>query len=127
MVAFAITALVPKVVSLSPQVTILQVTIGYKVYWSNGAQIIPPHDVLISEQIDGIEGMIDVEIDDFEDLVSRELFARVPSSVRADYFDRIFAERVCPSQDEISVVYTAMHGVGFETMKSALNRRGGVI
>lgn len=99
---------------------------GYKVYWSNGAQIIPPHDVLISEQIDGIEGMIDVEIDDFEDLVSRELICEVPSSVRADYFDRIFAERVCPSQDEISVVYTAMHGVGFETMKSALNRRGGV-
>ena len=28
---------------------------GYKVYWGNGAQIIPPHDAGISTAIDGVE------------------------------------------------------------------------
>ena len=87
---------------------------GYKVYWSNGAQIIPPHDTGISAAIDRVEG-VPVPIDGAAE--------PIPSAVWSDYLDKVMALRVRPLTG-IRAVYTAMHGVGWAPLSRVLQAAG---
>jgi phosphomannomutase len=92
---------------------------GYKVYWSDGAQIVPPHDQGISDAIDAVDevGPLPTEV---------QLAAQVhmiPASTERRYFDRIAALRVHRT-GTARVVYTAMHGVGRDFVIKALTEAG---
>ena len=87
---------------------------GYKVYWGNGAQIIPPHDAGISAAIDAI--------DHCPEPGSGEP-RPIPDSVWSDYIDRVLALRVRPATG-VRAVYTAMHGVGWAPLKAILDAAG---
>ena len=97
---------------------------GYKVYWSNGAQIISPHDKEISRYIDEVDQVSDIAVEPMDKLLSNRTVQSVPPSVREAYFEEIMAERVGQAGDSIKIVYTAMHGVGFKTMAEALTTAG---
>ncbi|EME81290.1 uncharacterized protein MYCFIDRAFT_204256 [Pseudocercospora fijiensis CIRAD86] len=71
---------------------------GYKVYWSNGSQIIPPHDVGIAAAIDHVQDIAtwdDSLVDSHENLVWP-----LPTVEQAMPF-----------------TYTPLHGVGLKFMK----------
>lgn len=87
---------------------------GYKVYWRNGAQIIPPHDRGISEELDAASGC-PVPADGTP--------SAIPETVWADYSSRVMALRVRPSTG-IRAVYTAMHGVGWAPLTAILQSSG---
>ena len=97
---------------------------GYKVYWGNGAQIIPPHDRKISELIDSVDSIDEIKVGDLDEFRSEGVVKSVDPEVKSSYFDEILDQRVASKSTDLSVVYTAMHGVGFETMKIALNMAG---
>ena len=97
---------------------------GYKVYWGNGAQIIPPHDVRIGALIDAVDVRSEIAVADLDTLKSKGLVRPVPPEVRSSYFEEILAERVSGKAADIRVVYTAMHGVGYKTISEALLRAG---
>ncbi|WP_017934682.1 phospho-sugar mutase [Nocardioides sp. Iso805N] len=89
---------------------------GYKVYLGDGSQIVPPADAGIAAQIDAVGALADVPRGDAgtvlgDDLVGRYL-ARVSSLV----------DTCGPRQ--ISVVHTALHGVGSDLMLRALRLAG---
>lgn len=87
---------------------------GYKVYWGNGAQIIPPHDTGISAAIDAIEGC--PEPSDASPLP-------IPENTWSEYIDRVLSLRVRPNTG-VRAVYTAMHGVGWRPLKAILDAAG---
>ena len=93
---------------------------GYKVYWANGAQIIPPHDGGISDAIDAVSS---VYVGDFEALQAGGVIRDIPMEVREIYLNKVLALRVHPTS-ELQVVYTAMHGVGSELIGEAFARAG---
>lgn len=97
---------------------------GYKVYWGNGAQIIGPHDRDISRNIDEVASVLDIPTKQLEDLMKMGLVKTVPVEVRDAYFSEIMAERVSADGATINIVYTAMHGVGYQTMQEALLKAG---
>lgn len=84
---------------------------GYKVYWGNGAQIVPPHDGGIAAEIDAVEGPWGVPTE----LEPGDRIQPVPTAVDDAYEQKVLALRV---HDETGVraVYTAMHGVGWAWM-----------
>ncbi len=99
---------------------------GYKVFWHNGAQIIPPQDAGIATAIAaasaeaipyqefdaGVQaGTIIVLDDDF----TRDYCAAISS-------DDLFQYRIPP--DAVSIAYTAMHGVGANIAESLLRQAG---
>lgn len=87
---------------------------GYKVYWGNGAQIITPHDVGISDQIDAVGGPWNVAVPSRAS-VSAHIHT-VPQTTWADYLQRVLSWRVLPHTG-INAVYTAMHGVGWDSLQ----------
>jgi len=90
---------------------------GYKVYWSNGAQIIAPHDTGISAAIDRIADLSGVDTPDLDHLLDEARVSLVPAKVRADYLLAVAELRVHPDT-KAHVVYTAMHGVGADLIRA---------
>ncbi|MFB4297917.1 phospho-sugar mutase [Actinomadura sp. NTSP31] len=86
---------------------------GYKVYWADGAQIVPPRDAEISAAIDAV-GRVD------------ELPLGSDWTVHHDaalYLDAVSGLRLGGDRD-ISIVYTPMHGVGRDVLLAAFERAG---
>lgn len=96
---------------------------GYKVYWGDGAQIVPPHDAGISAAIDGLQGFDPRQVGDLDAHRAAGLVTVPPPAIDADYFSRVQALRVHETAP-LRVVYTAMHGVGTESVVRALREAG---
>lgn len=97
---------------------------GYKVYWGNGAQIIPPHDKGIAAAIAQVEPANEVKLVDAAEARRRGLWRDVGPEVARAYLDAISAERVHRAAAPICIVYTAMHGVGGTWVTQALQEAG---
>ncbi len=98
---------------------------GYKVYWSNSAQIISPIDSQIAKLIEGAPVAKDVPRMDFDAARNANLVIDVDDDVLAAYDDDIAALRFDePHRRDLRIVYTAMHGVGNRFALRALSRAG---
>jgi len=97
---------------------------GYKVYWGNGAQIVPPHDAGIAAAIDEVEPASEVKLHDVAEARRRGLWRDVGDDIGRAYVDAILRERVHRRPADLAVVYTAMHGVGGRWVVQALEEAG---
>ena len=97
---------------------------GYKVYWGNGAQIVPPHDLGIAAAIDAVGPANTVALLDEATARSKGLWVDVPAAVERQYLDAILALRPTKQAGDLSIVYTAMHGVGGRWVLAALQEAG---
>jgi phosphomannomutase len=97
---------------------------GYKVYWENGAPIIPPNDRGIAEEIARAPSAVEIPRLSADEARTRELLREV-DSLREDYIERISGE-VSRSENsaEIRIAYTALHGVAEDTLRKVLARAG---
>lgn len=90
---------------------------GYKVYWSNGSQIIPPHDEGIAAAIlNNLAPWHAYDDSAVASLRTNPLVEDPTSELTAKYF-AVMKERLCRfSEDnantDLKIAYTAMHGVG---------------
>ncbi|GHG64135.1 phospho-sugar mutase [Comamonas sp. JC664] len=98
---------------------------GYKVYWGNGAQIIPPHDTGIAAAIARVEPANRVPLLTPADARAKGLWKDLPASMGEAYLRAILGLRVYGKGSEsLSLVYTAMHGVGGVWAERALREAG---
>jgi phosphomannomutase len=88
---------------------------GYKVYLGDGAQIIPPADAEISAAIDAVGSLRDVPLDGGAVTI-------VGGDIVDAYLDGALALSLVPTARDVRVVYTAMHGVGYELAALAFGR-----
>ena len=92
---------------------------GYKVYLGDGAQIVPPHDVAIAEEIARVE-VTAVTLAEPDD----PLITLLDDGVTAAYLASIAAVRLRPDVAGVRVAYTPLHGVGGETACTAFELAG---
>jgi phosphomannomutase len=98
---------------------------GYKVYWDNGAQIVPPHDEGISREIDAVGSLEEWSLPSVQALRARGQLRRVPSELEEQYLRDLLDLRCHPDMPcELGVVYTPMHGVGGSLVQEVLRRAG---
>ncbi len=100
---------------------------GYKVYWQNAAQIIPPTDVGIAAQIAAAPPAKDVPRMPIDRARGENLVASVPPSVLEAYLARVRAMAVHPPTEKgkaLAIVYTPMHGVGGKLARKAFDQAG---
>jgi phosphomannomutase len=98
---------------------------GYKVYWSNGAQIVPPHDVEISREIDLVGSLEGVPLVGPGDPGENGCYRKVPAGTLDAYLEGLLALRRHPeAAGDLSIVYTPLHGVGGPCAREVLSRAG---
>ncbi len=99
---------------------------GYKVYWGNGAQIIPPHDTGIAKAIEGIGASNTLAMPELADLRARGLLVDLDESLHDAYLAKVVALRARPNVDGRSLViaYTPLHGVGALSVEGAMKLAG---
>lgn len=99
---------------------------GYKVYWSDGAQVLPPHDVGIIEEVGKITDLNQVK--SLETLDS-PLIHLIEEEVDDAYLQEIFDLQFYPEENkdegyELKIVYTSLHGTGITLAPRALRMWG---
>lgn len=98
---------------------------GYKVYWENGAQIIPPHDAGIAAAIAAIPSLR--ALPRLREAEAREqgLLIELGPEVENRYLAGVRALLPHPEVPRrISIAYTALHGVGDRLCRRALATAG---
>jgi len=97
---------------------------GYKVYWENGAQIIPPNDQGIADEIRRCPAVGQIPRLSFDEARSKGLLQDA-DELRERYVERIAAEVGPPgNRQSVRVAYTALHGVAEDTFRKVLGRAG---
>lgn len=94
---------------------------GYKVYWNDGAQVLPPHDVGIIDEVNHI-----TSLDQIQSVSSLENshIEYVTEEVDRAYLEAIKNAQLYPDQNrakgqKIHIVYTSLHGAGISLMPQA--------
>jgi phosphomannomutase len=103
---------------------------GYKLYASDGAQIIPPDDEIVERHMRraitnalGNPGARDALNASLGERLS-PLHSYVPDSVLADYRARLVERFGAPKAEELAITYTPLHGVGGATMTELFAEAG---
>jgi len=95
---------------------------GYKVYWDNAAQIVPPVDARIAAAIGQAPAARDVPRPPLDELRASGRVTAPPADIERAYLDEVLALAVRPSEGDrsIRIVYTPLHGVGDALVRRAL-------
>jgi len=99
---------------------------GYKVYWGNGAQIIPPHDAGIAASIEKVEPADQVKLLRERDARAQKLWSDLGEEMEDAYLRAIATLPPAGEKKsrQLKIVYTAMHGVGGRLAVEGLARAG---
>lgn len=99
---------------------------GYKVYWDNGAQIVPPHDTGIIEEVNKVdsiktvskeEGIVSGKIV----LIDKEIDEKFWEMCKAQLFR---SELIKAKAKDVRIVYTPLHGTGGVHVNKVLSDLG---
>lgn len=99
---------------------------GYKVYWNDGGQVLPPHDKQIIAEFNAIT---DVAMIEKVSTLKHPLIEWVGEDVDKAYLKAITDLQSYPNDNKangglLKVIYTSLHGTGISLMPQALQRWG---
>ena len=96
---------------------------GYKVYWNDGGQLVPPHDKNVINEVNKIKAVDQVQWDGRPDLI--RTIGKDVDNVYLTLVRRLSLnpEVVAESKD-LCIVYTPLHGTGISVVPQALSDFG---
>lgn len=93
---------------------------GYKAYWDDGSQVVPPHDKGIIDKVAGVKPE-DIKFTPDENLIE----------IIGEKVDKAFVNAAVANgssdatgRDDFKIVYTPIHGTSFKAMIPALKEAG---
>ncbi|MBQ6938957.1 MAG: phospho-sugar mutase [Muribaculaceae bacterium] len=96
---------------------------GYKAYWSDGAQVIAPHDTGIIDEVNKIASVAEIKFER-----NPELIEIIGEEMDKIYLDRIKTLSLSPDiiakHHDIPIVYTPIHGTGVKLIPASLANFG---
>lgn len=96
---------------------------GYKAYWNDGGQLVPPHDKNVITEVEKINDLNDVKWEGGSSnitVVGKEIdeaYLRMVKSLS------VYPE-IISKQKDLKIVYTPIHGSGIKLVPRALNEYG---
>jgi phosphomannomutase len=98
---------------------------GYKVYWGNGAQIIPPHDAGIAKEIAAAPEADEVPLTAYAEALASGAVKLFGDDMERRYLDAVKKLWVHEGGDRsIAISYTPMHGTGNRVARMAFAEAG---
>jgi len=96
---------------------------GYKAYWNDGGQLVPPHDKNVIKEVEAITSVNEVKWNGGEANIS--LMGKEMDNA---YMDMVKSLSVYPDviaeQHDLKIVYTPIHGTGITLVPEVLSRFG---
>ena len=96
---------------------------GYKAYWNDGGQLVPPHDKNVISEVEKINSVDEVKWSGGEKnimLIGKEIDE---AYIRMVLSQSVYPE-VCVQQKDLKIVYTSIHGTGITIVPEVLRRKG---
>ena len=102
---------------------------GYKVYWSDGAQLPPQHAAAVAEKMGQLDLFKDVKLMDFGAAVEAGLIETIGAETDEAFLAEVMKMSVNSAvvrevADDFKIVYTPFHGAGHKLVPEALRRLG---
>ena len=96
---------------------------GYKAYWDDGAQLVPPHDKNVISEVEKIASVDDVKWEGNDELI--EIIGEKMDEAYMDMVKGLSVyPEVCAKQHDLKIVYTPIHGTGIKLVPEVLKRFG---
>jgi len=96
---------------------------GYKAYWTDGGQLVPPHDKNVIKEVEKIASVDDVKWSGGEKNITL-----IGKQVDDAYMEMVKGLSVYPEviakQHDLKIVYTPIHGTGIVLVPEVLKRFG---
>ena len=96
---------------------------GYKAYWNDGGQLVPPHDVNVIKEVEAIQSISEVKFTGGEHLIQL-----IGKEVDEAYLQMVKSLSVYPEviqqQADLKIVYTPIHGTGIQLVPDVLKLYG---
>ncbi|MCQ2351711.1 MAG: phospho-sugar mutase [Paludibacteraceae bacterium] len=96
---------------------------GYKAYWEDGAQVIPPHDTGIIAEVNKIKSIKEIKFQG-----NPALIQTIGEDVDSVFLEKIKKLSLSPDivakQKDLKIVYTPIHGTGITLIPRALKMFG---
>lgn len=96
---------------------------GYKAYWADGAQLVPPHDENVIKEVNSIGGFENIRFN-----ADPSKIKMIDTSLEEAYYQEV--EKLIPKKDSIArqatipIVYSSIHGAGITMVPECLSRLG---
>jgi phosphoglucomutase len=99
---------------------------GYKAYWNDGSQVIPPHDVGIIEEVNAVDTLLELDkaaalAQGMVEIIDQRVDAPYQAMVRSRLFR---PELIQAKAAEVCIVYTPLHGTGALHVEAVLGALG---
>jgi phosphoglucomutase len=96
---------------------------GYKAYWNDGAQLVPPHDKAVITEVEKIASVDEVRWSGGESNIKL-----LGAAMDTAYLDMVKSlsiyPEICQQQKDLKIVYTPIHGTGITLVPQALAQLG---
>ena len=102
---------------------------GYKVYWEDGAQITPPHDKGIMDEVKAVTDFATVKTMGKEEAKKAGLYEVIGAAIDDAYIAElkklvVHQDAIDQVKDTLKIVYTPLHGTGNIPVRRVLKELG---
>lgn len=102
---------------------------GYKVYWEDGAQITPPHDKGIMDEVKAVEDYNTVKTMNLEEAKRTGVYEVIGPKIDDSYMEAlkklvIHQDAIDRVKEELKIVYSPLHGTGNLPVRRVLKELG---
>ena len=102
---------------------------GYKVYWSDGAQLPPQHAAAVAAHMAELDIFNDISALPYDTAVEKGLIEIIGAETDELFLQNVMAQAIDPAAaaavaDRFRIVYTPFHGAGHQLVPEALRRLG---
>ncbi|PKP45729.1 MAG: phosphoglucomutase [Bacteroidetes bacterium HGW-Bacteroidetes-11] len=96
---------------------------GYKVYWNDGGQLVPPHDSNVIDEVQKITSVTEVKFSG-----NPENITIIGNEIDKAYKDVLLKLSLSPDviarQQDLKIVYSPIHGTGYKLIPEVLKEFG---
>jgi phosphoglucomutase len=96
---------------------------GYKAYWNDGSQLVPPHDKNVIREVEAITGVDEVKWSGGEKNI-RLMGKEMDDAYLAMVKSLSVSPEAIAAQHDLKIVYTSIHGTGIVLVPEILKRYG---
>lgn len=93
---------------------------GFKAYWSDGGQVVPPHDQGILDKASQIK---EIKVLEYDEAVESGQIVIIGQDIDSKYIAALSNEAMSDNRD-VSIVYSPLHGAGLTNVLPALQAVG---